>query len=744
MKLCQQCQYKLPNKETACPACGGMLEEIPSPPGMSADGTMLACCPTIHCSRRAGAPGAKFCDLCATPLVPVSFELWLEKDVEPALAKNFIGVLQGSPDLLASAFDLGLPEDEARTFFNQAFAEKTGASQEVLSRWLKESVIPLRKAGVIKTAALREAFAHAERLSIVRPYARMIVEHFVPKLESASDVDWFDPEIDDVEALKEDTASAQQKKPDNKTTAPVVVIARDAARAAYLSLLKGMSNDWPYPLYVDIHNLSSSMFLLEFDVYLTEVSHSQSAFVLFTIDGEKGRVYPNPILRFRPSALSPLFPELTEEEFERNKENIQPCSAEKVADGRWRIVSNENGFEAGGATTAEVVNRSVARKPVEEPLDDANERTIVRPRPPQPNPLTDAQEITPVEIPVKRLSRIGLALLAIFVVLLGVVLIASWLSRPEHLSSNTNDNVQLAASNNSNAQAVAPVNRIAQPLPSASVAEVTSDGESLDSNSNVDNANAEDLEAERALLTISVTLDDVSLSVDSNPLPALSRSSSASLNLSPGRHFIRASKPGYKAWENTIYLNPQARVALPIKLEALQADAPAPPSGPSPQQQAEAHRSNAEQFLNNGNLERARLEVEQGLSLTPDNPSLQSMRSRIVAAEQILNRQNRLPTVNTTTVSKDVLPSSRELKVVGKPSTVCPDNVKAAHKCDTVFVEVQVNEQGIVYSTRIISGPKELHTLALAAAQQSRFQPALRNGQPVPSQTKLAFMFNPR
>lgn len=708
------------------------------PPGMAPDGTPRVCCPTINCSRRVGAPGAKFCDLCAAPLVPVSFELWSQKEVEPALANNFIGVLQGSPDLLASAFDLGLPEDEARVFLGQAFAEKAGASQEILTRWLNESVMPLRKAeSLAAAAAVQDTFAKAERLNIARPYARKIVEHFVPKLGSTLEFPRDDSQIGTDAKSKADTSLAQQKKPDFKTIIPVVASTQDDARVAYRNLVTGDAPVQDF-IYLSAEGSTAMGMLEEKHIYLVG-DNAQGAFVLFPVDGKRGWVFPNPSLRFRPSALSPLFPTLTEDGFERNKENIQPCPAAKVAEGRWRIMSNENGFEAGGATTAEVANRYVKRKSVEEPLT-GDEQTIVRPRTPQPNPVTNAQEITPVEIPVTRLSRVGLTLLVALVVLLGVVFIALWLDRSQRASSSRSGNVQNATLNNSNAQSGAANNSAIEALPTASPAEVASADESLDSNSNMGDADTED--QENALLTISVTLDGVSLSVDSKPLAALSKSS-ASLNLSPGRHFIRASKPGYKTWENTIYLNPQARVALPIELEPLP-DAASVPTGPSPREQAEVHRRNAEQFLNKGNLEQAMSEVEQGLALAPGNPSLQSMRSRIYAAEQILARKNPLPTENKTPLLKEVLPNNREVKVVGKPSTVCPDKVKAAHKCDTVFVEVMVNEQGTVFSSKVISGPKELHALALIAARQSRFQPALRNGQPVSSQTKIAFMFNPR
>ena len=326
-----------------------------------------------------------------------------------------------------------------------------------------------------------------------------------------------------------------------------------------------------------------------------------------------------------------------------------------------------------------------------------------------------------------------------------IVAYAFWRSRSAPATVNANNSNQSNSSGNANTQTKGTSDSTSQP--SSPGAETAGD------NGDAGNTNEEAAGA-KPTLTISVSQDGVSLSVDSRTLPPLAKYASTSINLAPGQHVIRAFKPGYKLWESAINLNPKEKVTLPIELESSSTattETATAPSGPSAQEQAAVFRRNADQYLNEGKLDRALSEVDQGLALDPNNPSLMSIRSRIVEAQRILSRQNGSQSTGaaqqinneqprtTTTAS-----SNRELKVIRKPSTICPENIRAAMKCGTVFVEVMVSEQGTVYSAKAISGPKELYLSALSAARQTIFQPALRNGQPISSQVKVPFMFNPR
>jgi hypothetical protein len=62
-------------------------------------------------------------------------------------------------------------------------------------------------------------------------------------------------------------------------------------------------------------------------------THSGGAYVLFG-RGDEGFVFPNPILPYSP-ALRPVFPKLTEPDFEGKKETITPARATRSGDG-WK------------------------------------------------------------------------------------------------------------------------------------------------------------------------------------------------------------------------------------------------------------------------------------------------------------------------------------------------------------------------------------------------------------------------
>lgn len=110
---------------------------------------------------------------------------------------------------------------------------------------------------------------------------------------------------------------------------------QDEARAAYRNLVTGNASGQEFIYLSDEGGSPLGMFG---DKYVNLVEGStQGAFVLFTVDGEMGWVFPNPSLRFRQSALRPVFPQLTEDMFEINKENLPPRQASNIGKGRWRV-----------------------------------------------------------------------------------------------------------------------------------------------------------------------------------------------------------------------------------------------------------------------------------------------------------------------------------------------------------------------------------------------------------------------
>lgn len=767
MKSCQQCNYIFKGAETECLACGLALVEVAAPPGVSADGTPLIYCPRVGCGRLlASQQDAKFCDRCASPLVPASLDLWKSKVVAPALDEKLVGVLQGSPDLLRSAFEMGLPEAEAEAVLDRAFIDKTGVGRRVLEDWLNESVMPLGKQRSADAATVQKTFERANEINIKPTSASTIMKHFVSWQDTATGQRQAAPHRA-ATSTTEEIPGVQSVEDASAKATGTAELSQASASAAYKMLVSDGSPGHEV-IYLSAAGGSAMGKLQDKNVYLVEDStHGQGAFVLFPSNAG-GWVFPNPALRYRASALRPLFPELTEEQFDTDKGGIEPRAASKLSDGRWCVEEEE------GAALVPVIlhgGHDVGKRQQTQTVAEAGDDdvTLVPPmksrrRDDRVDTQATKYEVAPVVIvepPVKRLSTFGWILLVGIVFILGgiaVVLLQD--NSPRETASIHNDNgggdggTTSDANTQTDSTDVPPV----EASPASSPGEVGGEDEASDGNVNAatdeegsdeDNLEDENPSDTKATLTLVVETDGASVTVDGNPLP---RTSSNTLNLTPGRHVVRATLPGHKPWENTIYLNPQDRVRLPIELEELAGrsiaetvtvPAPRPPTA----EKVAAHRRNAEYHLGNGNLDAAMNEVEAGLSVEPRDPPLQSMRSRIAAAQQILSRKNSLPGARTNEGAAQPpsrASSDRAATLTFKPQPACPEHVKAAKKCDTVFVEVVFNERGVVHLAKPISGPKELYAVAVSAALQSRFQPGMRNGQPVSGQAKLPFMFNPR
>jgi hypothetical protein len=97
----------------------------------------------------------------------------------------------------------------------------------------------------------------------------------------------------------------------------------------------------PDPIYLDVEGARSAAGKLQdSNIYLTQVSSSQSALVLFSDGGSIGWVYPNPKVAFRPAALKDVFPNLSEADYEAAKENVHPMNVRRLEEGRWLVDQN--------------------------------------------------------------------------------------------------------------------------------------------------------------------------------------------------------------------------------------------------------------------------------------------------------------------------------------------------------------------------------------------------------------------
>ncbi len=110
------------------------------------------------------------------------------------------------------------------------------------------------------------------------------------------------------------------------------------ALTAYRNLINKMPLTCE-PIYLDVEVPRSAAGKFEdSNVYLSQVGSSRGALVLFRDGGNAGWVFPNPKVAFRLVAIKDVFPDLTELDYELNKENVGPKPVKKLEEGRWLVV----------------------------------------------------------------------------------------------------------------------------------------------------------------------------------------------------------------------------------------------------------------------------------------------------------------------------------------------------------------------------------------------------------------------
>jgi len=351
MKYCDYDGLQYSSVAVNCTACGRLLIEdkstkLPAP-----------CCGDRNCSELLAPPSAKFCAQCGGNLEPPSFELWLNKIVNPALDSDLLRVLDDQLDLLKPALEIGLPRPESQQFLEHAFSEKTGVRQDVLRRWIEEAVIPLNEENNQTPEACTQAVLRAKNLKISPIITHEILKQLAPR-SAASSAPIGSESVS--EQLMADAKSAgeipQQKTPNIDMASDPV---RNSAKSFYQRLVAGGSvkNNL---IYLDSKKSASRDGLTKNEEFLREVSHAQGAFVLFISSDYQGWVFPNPKLIFRPDSLRSLFPNLTAERFDNSKEIIEPVPVVRVGKGRWKVSPSENGTPPAQPSTTTSKKR---RKP---------------------------------------------------------------------------------------------------------------------------------------------------------------------------------------------------------------------------------------------------------------------------------------------------------------------------------------------------------------------------------------------
>jgi protein TonB len=82
--------------------------------------------------------------------------------------------------------------------------------------------------------------------------------------------------------------------------------------------------------------------------------------------------------------------------------------------------------------------------------------------------------------------------------------------------------------------------------------------------------------------------------------------------------------------------------------------------------------------------------------------------------------------------------------ILRRVDPIYPDLARRAHVQGTVVLMMIVDDRGVPMQVNILDGPPALQEVALQAARQWRFEPALMDGHPVPASFRLTLNFRLR
>lgn len=307
----------------------------------------LSCCPKQSCPVVVARIGANFCERCGSELQLISYELWLDKFVKPALRKNPAELILDPARVFRVAAEMGLFGREARKRLDDLVAERTGANANVLDNWIRETADLLEDDQQWESAQ-RKALSKAKKLKINFLYAAAVVTALAQKIQSASGkpVQKF---VIAESSLRNPFATLNQsqaatQRPSVAAPSPNrdVDSLKDSALSFYRNFATGgeVSDAVTY-----LKAERARPGALGEQIFLREIPSALGTYVLFRSDKE-GWVFPNPRLPFRPEAFKILFPALTRHQFDSSKQGIDPVRVVPAGRGRWQLSLPRNGAKA--------------------------------------------------------------------------------------------------------------------------------------------------------------------------------------------------------------------------------------------------------------------------------------------------------------------------------------------------------------------------------------------------------------
>ena len=224
-------------------------------------------------------------------------------------------------------------------------------------------------------------------------------------------------------------------------------------------------------------------------------------------------------------------------------------------------------------------------------------------------------------------------------------------------------------------------------------------------------------------------------SAEPSSAPALSVQQNSVANAAPAPSSIApepvAERPSRTAAQSSVQLPSAPAIETPRALAA--PVVPAREVKPAPSSAANA--SNSFQPLSNRPLAR-----RNGGSAEAAAPTIGESTSGSAGLPGAFGAPNigalPAPAVAAPAVGASVLP-----KLVHSVAPVYPSAARQGGVFGNVVIQAQVDKQGNVVSTKVLSGPSALQLAAMAAVKDWKYQPATLDGAPVPAQVTVTIRF---
>jgi hypothetical protein len=298
IRYCRECGLKSSEAgRSVCKACGGTLVEPSDLEELGRDEPAKfanACCPNPRCESLVARTEKNFCGDCGSRLEPPSYELWVGKFVEPALAADPAAVLLGQHGLSRYASRMGLAQGEAREHLSRLLEEHAGVGRDVLAGWIRETKAGLARRRSRLEAAGRDAVRRAARLGIKPRDAEGVVARLSRDLAASPGGPPPARAAGGAGAAGRMTTAYRLRK----LAAAEETYYLELLEAGAQSLYKSLAGAAAAPGAGDAQGGEGEPggMIRSGEIYLVEAGGRESAFVLFTDAGGRSWVLSNPQL----------------------------------------------------------------------------------------------------------------------------------------------------------------------------------------------------------------------------------------------------------------------------------------------------------------------------------------------------------------------------------------------------------------------------------------------------------------